>query len=102
MRSSLLPFVRGGNTYSVVRRQRAATRRFTCTDRLHEIRMPTLMLAGRKDRLAPRALVQQMHERITGSRLITFGGGHLFFLRRATPFLDAVLAFVRSIDDAAT
>jgi 3-oxoadipate enol-lactonase len=94
-----LPWVRRGNAYSVVARQRAALRRFNCTDRLHEIRVPTLILVGRKDRLAPRDLVQKMHERLVGSRLITFGGGHLFFLLPATPFMDAILAFLGSIDD---
>ena len=95
-----LPFIRNGNADSVVRRQRAARRRFNVTDRLHQIRVPTLLLVGRKDRLAPRALVQTMHERIAGSRLITFEGGHLVFLRRATLFLDTVLAFLAAIDDA--
>jgi pimeloyl-ACP methyl ester carboxylesterase len=94
-----VPWVRKGNAYSVVARQRAATRSFNCTNRLHEIRVPTLILVGRKDRLAPQYLAQSMHERIAGSRLITFGGGHLFFLLRAAPFMDAVLAFVGSIDD---
>ena len=97
-----LPVVRGGNSYGVVLRQRAATRLFTCTDRLHELRVPTLILVGRKDRLAPHYLVQTMHERIAGSRLITFGGGHLFFIRQATPLMDAALAFLASIDDGGT
>jgi pimeloyl-ACP methyl ester carboxylesterase len=92
-----LPWVRHGNAYSVVVRQRAATRSFNCTDRLHGIRVPTLILLGKKDKLAPRALGQKMHERIVGSRLITFGGGHLFFLLRATQFMDAVRTFLASI-----
>jgi pimeloyl-ACP methyl ester carboxylesterase len=94
-----VPWVRKGNAYSVVARQRAATRSFNCTDRLHEICVPTLILVGRKDRLAPHYLAQSMHARIAGSRMITFGGGHLFFLLRATPFVDAVVAFLESIDD---
>jgi pimeloyl-ACP methyl ester carboxylesterase len=93
-----LPFVRGGNAYDVVMRQRAATRAFNCTDQLHEIHVPTLILHGRKDQLAPLLLVERMHERIDGSRVVTFGGRHLFFLLRAGEFLDAVLAFLASID----
>jgi pimeloyl-ACP methyl ester carboxylesterase len=98
----LLHFVRGGNAYGVVMRQRAATRSFNCTDRLHEMRVLTLILVGRKDQLALRDLVQTMHERIAGSRVITFGGGHLFFLLRATPFMNAVLAFLAAINDGGT
>jgi pimeloyl-ACP methyl ester carboxylesterase len=92
------PFVRGGNAYAVVMRQRAATRTFNCTDRLHEIRVPTLILHGRKDQLAPERLARRMRERIDGSRVITFGGGHLFFLLRARAFLDAVLTFLAPHD----
>jgi hypothetical protein len=40
-----------------------------------------------------------MHKRIAGSRMITFGGGHLFFVLRAAPSMDAILAFLGSIDD---
>jgi 3-oxoadipate enol-lactonase len=43
-----LPWVRGGNAYSVVVRQRAATRSFNCTDRLHEIACPRLFFWGRR------------------------------------------------------
>jgi pimeloyl-ACP methyl ester carboxylesterase len=92
-----LPWVRRGNSYRVVARQRAATRSFDCTERLHEIRVPTLILLGEKDGLAPRDLARKMHEGIAGSRMITFGGGHLFFLLRAAPFMDAVLAFLGSM-----
>jgi pimeloyl-ACP methyl ester carboxylesterase len=97
-----LPFVRHGNPYAVVMRQRAASRAFNCTERLHEIRVPTLILHGRRDRLAPPALVERMHERIAGSRLIAFGGGHLFFLLRGREFLDAVLAFLDAVDRGST
>jgi pimeloyl-ACP methyl ester carboxylesterase len=93
-----LPFGRGSNAYDVVRRQRAATRAFNCTNRLHEIQVPTLILHGRRDQLAPQVLVERMHERIDDSRVITFGGGHLFFLLRAKEFLDAVLTFLASVD----
>ncbi len=93
-----LPFVRRANADAVVTRQRAAARTVTCTDRLHEIRVPTLILQGKKDHLAPQHLSEAMHEGIAGSTMITFGGGHLFFLVRMAEVLDAVLRFLGSVD----
>jgi len=52
------------------------------------------ILVGTHDPLVPARLVDEMHARIADSTLITFGGGHLFFLRQAQAFLDAVLAFL--------
>ncbi len=95
-----LPFIRGANAYRVVLRQRAAARRFNCTDRLREIGVPTPILHGRKDALAPYRAVRDMHERIEGSKVRTFPGGHLFFLLRARQFVDAVLEFLRPLDQA--
>lgn len=55
-----------------------ATSTFDCTERLSEIEAPTLILHGRSDHIAPVALAEQMHARISNSRLVLFEGGHLF------------------------
>jgi pimeloyl-ACP methyl ester carboxylesterase len=93
-----LPLVRGGTPYAVVTQQRAASRAFNCTNRLHEIRVPTLILVGKKDPLVPAHLAEVMHARIAGSKMIACGGGHIFFMRQAQEFMDAVRAFLDSLD----
>jgi 3-oxoadipate enol-lactonase len=75
-------------------RQRAASRNYDCTGRLHEIRVPTLILHGRKDRIAPWPLAEQMHANIRGSALMAFKGGHVFLFFQPQPFADAVLQFL--------
>jgi 3-oxoadipate enol-lactonase len=76
-------------------RQRAASRAYDCTARLGEISAPTLILHGRRDRMMPRTLVEELHDGIRGSKLVLFDGGHMFFvMRERGAFLDRVEAFV--------
>jgi pimeloyl-ACP methyl ester carboxylesterase len=78
-------------------RQRAASRSYDCTARLAEIRTPTLILHGRRDRTVPRPLAEELHDGIAGSKLVMFDGGHMFFLtRERAQFLDQVEAFLRA------
>jgi 3-oxoadipate enol-lactonase len=71
--------------------QREASRTYDCTDRLGEVAVPTTILHGRRDRIAPLREAENMRRCITRSQLVTFGGGHLFFLRRERKwFLDSV------------
>jgi pimeloyl-ACP methyl ester carboxylesterase len=72
-------------------RQFEASAGYDATPRLHQLDMPTVVMHGRGDRTAPLALAEEMHRAIPGSRLMTFQGGHLFFLiRERRRFLDAV------------
>ena len=72
-------------------RQRQASRAYDCTDRLGQIHIPTTVLHGRRDRIVTLRDAEAMRRGITGSQLVTFGGGHLFFLRRERKwFLDTV------------
>lgn len=72
-------------------RQREASRTYDCADRLDDIRVPTTILHGRRDRITPLREAETMRRCIPGSQLVTFGGGHLFFLRRERKwFLDTV------------
>jgi 3-oxoadipate enol-lactonase len=74
-----------------VARQREASRSYDCTDRLGEIHVPTTILHGRKDRIAPLREAEAMRRGIAGSQLVTFRGGHLFFLLRERRwFLDSL------------
>lgn len=77
---SRLPGLRGRNPQPAYarRRQHQAVLDFDCCASLGDIQAPTLILHGRKDRIAPYPLAQEMHAAINGSQLVTFAGGHLF------------------------
>jgi pimeloyl-ACP methyl ester carboxylesterase len=80
--------------YAFVRQMEASTG-YDAGPRLHELSMPTVVLHGRSDRTAPLAMAEELHRGIAGSRLLTFTGGHLFFLiRERQRFVDAVADFV--------
>jgi pimeloyl-ACP methyl ester carboxylesterase len=82
--------------YYAYLRQRRASQDYDATDRLHEIRAPTLVLHGKKDRFAPYGLAEKMHAEIACSKMITFKGGHMFFFWRQKEFLSVVEEFLRS------
>jgi 3-oxoadipate enol-lactonase len=76
-------------------RQLQASSTFNCTDTLHELHIPTLIMHGKKDKSVPYALAEEMHAAIQGSQMLTFAGGHLFFfMRERQQFLDAIAEFV--------
>ena len=76
-------------------RQRQASGAYNCTDRLHELHMPTVILHGKKDKMAPYYLAEEMRAGIQGSNIITFQGGHLFFfMRERQQFLEAIAQFL--------
>jgi 3-oxoadipate enol-lactonase len=80
--------------YAFVRQLRASDG-YNATPRLHQLRMPTLILHGRSDRTAPLRLAEQLHRAIPGSTMMIFRGGHLFFLiRERRRFVEAVGQFV--------
>jgi L-proline amide hydrolase len=68
------------------------------TDRLHEISTPTLLVSGRHDEATP-LIVGQIHERIPGAEWVIFEeSSHMPHVEEPEAFLDAVEAFLRSID----
>jgi 3-oxoadipate enol-lactonase len=64
------------------------------TQRLGEITVPTLVLAGEEDILIPVRLSRRLHEAIAGSAWATTPGGHACLWEHPEPFNDAVLAFL--------
>jgi 3-oxoadipate enol-lactonase len=89
-----IPMIRGPHPYYAAVRQLEASRDYDCTDRLNEIQVPTLILHGKKDKQAPYRLAEEMHSGIKDSQMITFQGGHLFFLVRQKQFIEAVADFL--------
>jgi len=81
-------------------RQREASGRFDVTGRLGEIAVPTLIAHGRKDRSVPLERAEQLHAGIAGSRLVVFGGGHMFFVfAERQALLDQIEGFLRPAAD---
>lgn len=80
--------------YYAMVRQRDAGLAFDCTDRLGEIRTPTITMHGRSDRLAPYRMAEEMHAGTGGSQMLTFKGGHLFFMQRTREFALALSSFL--------
>ena len=91
-----IPMVRGPHPYYAVAWQLKASRDYDCMDRLGEIHVPTLILHGKKDKSAPYHLAEAMHSGIKGSQMLTFPGGHLFFIVRQKQFIEAITDFLDS------
>ena len=73
-------------------------RTWDITDRLHEIKTPTLLLSGRYDEATPH-IVEQIHTRIPGAQWQLFEqSSHTPHLEEPEAFLAAVEAFLVTID----
>src|SRR5256712_1396983 len=76
-------------------RQRQASFAYNCTDKLQELHIPTVIMHGKKDKIVPYRLAEEMHTGIKGSKMLTFAGGHIFFfMKEGQRFLDAIAEFV--------
>ncbi len=75
-------------------RQLEASRKFDCTAALNRIKAPAIILHGRKDKVAPYSIAEEMLSGITGSQMVTFNGGHLFFVLKLNEFLGEVFRFL--------
>jgi pimeloyl-ACP methyl ester carboxylesterase len=67
--------------------------------RLQQIRVPTLILHGRRDRIAPYELAEETHAGMEGSKMIAFGGGHLFLFFQPEQCTEAILKFLDTVQD---
>jgi pimeloyl-ACP methyl ester carboxylesterase len=81
-------------------RQLYASRSFDYGDRLDKIRVPTLILHGKKDKVADRQN-EEMHNKIHGSKTITFNGGHRFFFWEYRRFTDTIVEFLNNVNKVA-
>jgi L-proline amide hydrolase len=73
-------------------------RTWDITDRLHEIETPTLLVSGRYDEATPH-IVEQIHTRIPGAQWRLFEeSSHTPHLEEPEAFLEAVEAFLATVD----
>jgi 3-oxoadipate enol-lactonase len=59
-------------------------------NRLPELRMPVLLCAGKYDGIAPMANMRAMADRIPGSKLRAYEGGHLFLIQDRSAYAEIV------------
>lgn len=73
---------RGRNPQSVAAfdAQARASAQYDCADLVNEVRAPTLVIHGERDRTAPFAQAKELAERLPDARLVPFRGGHIAFL----------------------
>ena len=76
--------------------QLAVIQHFDTTQRLQEIKVPTLVIAGEQDILVPVSLSQRLHELILGSLWTTVPGGHGCIWEYPNSFNKAFLAFLQT------
>ncbi len=75
--------------------QLAVIQNHDTTDRLSQITVPSLVLAGEEDILIPVALSRRIHEGIPGSEWATTKGGHACLWEHPAEFNQTFLDFVR-------
>ena len=79
-------------------RQMAAQMRYSSLRRLHEIRQPTLVMHGEKDRLISPLNARRMTRRIPGARLrLIAGAGHMYLHDRPQESRDLLLDFLMEV-----
>ena len=57
---------------------------------LEEINIPTFLLGGKYDGIAPMLNMEKMHQKIDNSKLEFYEGGHLFLIQDANAFKDII------------
>jgi pimeloyl-ACP methyl ester carboxylesterase len=74
----------------------AACDRFDIMDRLDEIRVPALVIAGTADRLTPQKYGVYLADRLPDAQLVTIeGGGHMMMLEQPDRVAGAVAEFLQ-------
>lgn len=71
---------------------------FDVMDRIDEIVVPTLIVAGTADRLTPHKYGTYLADHIPNSRLVTVeGGGHMMALEQPSVVAEAVAEFIKGL-----
>lgn len=74
-----------------------ALRRVDWLDRLHEIRVPTMVIAGAQDAGTPPSMQQEIAERIHGAQLVTVDAAHLSVAEAPGSFATAVRSLLARV-----
>ncbi|MCL2860551.1 MAG: alpha/beta hydrolase [Oscillospiraceae bacterium] len=87
-------FSKSEQPYYSFKNQLEASRSFNCSDRIENIKSPTLILYGNKDKRLPKNSVEYTHNKIRNSKVIEFKGGHLFFLFKNEEIISEIKNFL--------
>lgn len=78
------------------KRQFEAAAAFDVKDRVHLIRAPTLLLAGKEDKIVPLVLMERLAERIPKARLVVVEeAGHFLFIERPEVVNREIVRFLK-------
>jgi pimeloyl-ACP methyl ester carboxylesterase len=76
--------------------------RFDIMDRLHEIKLPTLVICGSDDIMTPPKYTEYLAGRIKGARYVIIEGGtHMVFAEQPEVVNEAIEDFLNSLRDTA-
>jgi pimeloyl-ACP methyl ester carboxylesterase len=88
--------IMGGVPPSTYRKAVQMLTTFDLREKLARIAVPTLLLAGSDDQVAPAAVMQRMAEKIPSAEFVLLEGcGHLGPMDQPGKFNDAVLSFLQ-------
>lgn len=77
--------------------------RFDVMERLGEIEIPTMVIAGSADQLTPAKYARFLVERISGASLVTIeGAGHMIMLEQAAEIGKTVTEFLKDVESNST
>lgn len=80
-----------------------ALRNFDARERLHDVRCPTLVVAGMADRTVPYGLKQELAEGVPGAELVSLSAsGHATPLDAARRFNRILLSFLEQVEGSET
>lgn len=72
--------------------------KFDIMDRVHEIKLPTLILCGTDDNMTPVKYSQYLANKIAGAHLVVINGGtHFVFLEKPKEVNQAIEEFLKSL-----
>ena len=79
------------------RRQREASERYDRSGDLPDLRVPTLVVHGRRDHIVPYRLAEDMAAGIPGARLEPVESGHIYPLVKSTDLAKRIAAFTAGL-----
>ncbi|HWD69600.1 MAG TPA: alpha/beta fold hydrolase [Solirubrobacteraceae bacterium] len=79
------------------RRQRDASVGYDRTGDLSELRVPTLVVHGRRDHIVPYRLAEDIAAAIPGARLELVESGHIYPLSKSSSFVGQVASFTAGL-----
>ena len=79
------------------RHQREASDGYDRTEALPDLHVPTLVVHGRRDRIVPYRLAEDLAAGIPDARLVTVDSGHLYPLTHSSAFVEAVAEFTEGV-----